>query len=507
MRTPFYRWSRPLVPLLAFMLLASTAIAQPDTLDEVVILQGIDVGSLDPHNESSLVARQIFFHLFDSLVHQNAQLELVPGLAESWTYLDERTVRFHLRQNVVWHNGDPFTADDVAFSLERMTNPDLRATVFWGPIVRQLESWTIEDPHTIVLTWQQPNAAGLLDVGRQQIVPKAYLEAVGNQAFFERPVGTGPYRLARWVRGERVELERNPDFWGDAPRIERLVFRPVPDASTRVAELLAGNADLITGVAAENVAAILASDAATIATVRSGRNAYVVLDHRSPPFDDERVRQAMNYAVDVDEIIEFVMGGRAFRSAGPLAAGNFGFDPDLEPYTHDPERARALLAEAGYPNGLTVPLHYSPGRWVKDGEVAEAIAAQLTAAGVTVELRPMEWGLFTEQRNGGLLEGMHLISLGTVGDPDIQLKYLQSDRNGRPYMAMPDVDELVRTQLVTVDPDARREIIHQAQALARDRAAWIFLFDLEDIYGISRDLDWQPWPNEYLWLRESGPGR
>ncbi len=506
---PPSKLSRALKTLFVTLMLASLfalpALAQEATLDEVVILQGVDPGSLDPHDEATFTAAQIFFEVFDSLIHRNAALELVPGLAASWDYVDARTVRFHLQQGVTWHNGDPFTADDVSYSLERMMNPELRATVYWGPIVKQLESWVIEDPYTITLTWKEPNAAGLLDIGRQKIVPMAYIEEVGNAVFGENPIGTGPYTLEEWVKGERVVLQRYPDFWGETPAIQSLVFRAVPDASTRVAELLAGSADIITGVSSELAPTVESSEKAHVSKVRSGRNAYVVLDQRQPPFDDVRVRQAMNYAVNVDEIIEFVMGGLAYRSAGPLASANFGFDPDLAPYPYDPERARELLAEAGYPNGFEIDFSYGPGRWVKDGEVAEAIAAQLATVGITAKLLPLEWGVFSQRRTAGELTGMHLISLGTLGDPDIQLKYLQSDRNGAPYMQLPEIDELVRKQVVTVDPDARAAVLKDTQRLAHDLAPWVFLFDLEDVYGVSDRLDWEPWPSEDIWLRDAGP--
>lgn len=495
-----------IVSILVGILALGTALAQEATLDEVVVVQGVDVATLDPHDESSLTTRQIFFHLFDSLVQQNQQGELEPGLAESWEYLDSRTVRMHLRENVVWHDGEPFTADDVDFSFHRMTDPNLRATVFWGPIIRQLESWTVEDPHTIVLVWQQPNAAGLLDVGRQHIVPRHYIEAVGNKRFAEQPIGTGPFRFVSWTPGEQVVLERFDGFWGAAPRIDRLVFKSVPDAATRVAELLTGGADIITGVAEEQVPQIEASAVARTETVASTRNAYVVLDERTKPLDILEVRQAINYAVDVDEIIEFVMGGRARRTAGPISTGVFGYDPTLEPYTYDPDRARELLTAAGYPNGFTVNFHYGPGRFLKDGEVAEAIAAQLSAVGIRVNLIPTEWATFFPARNAGEVDGMHLLSIGGL-DPDGQIRYLESTRNGSPYTHHPELDELIAAQVVTVDPEARRELLVEAQRLAKDLAPWIFLFDLENIYGVSNRLDWTPWANDFIWLRDAGPAQ
>lgn len=484
--------------------LSGMVVAQGSSLAVVTVVQGVDVATLDPHDESSLTTRQIFFHLFDSLVHQNQQGELIPGLAESWEYLDARTARFHLREGVVWHDGTPFTADDVSFSFQRMTNPDLRATVFWGPIIRQLESWTVEDAHTIVLTWAQPNAAGLRDVGRQHIVPRHYIEDVGDTAFAMNPIGTGPFRFGHWTLGEEVVLERFDGFWGPTPRIASIVFKSMPDAATRVAALRTGAADIITGVAEEHVSLINASGVARTEAVASNRNAYVVLDERTFPLDILEVRQALNYAVDVQGIIEFVLGGAARQVPGPVAAGMFGFDPNLEPYPYDPEKARQLLAAAGFPNGFDVNFHYGPGRFLKDDEIAEAIAFQLGQVGVRVRLMPREWASFFPARNAGEVDGMHLLSIGGL-DPDGQVRYLESTRNGNPYTNHPELDALIASQVVTVDTEARRALLFEVQRLSKELAPWIFLFDLENIYGVSNRLDWTPWANDYIWLRESGP--
>jgi peptide/nickel transport system substrate-binding protein len=341
----------------------------------------------------------------------------------------------------------------------------------------------------------------LAEIGRMWIVPPKYTEQAGDQGVAVKPVGTGPYRLAEWVKGERVVLEANPSYWRGVPRIERVTFRGAPEPATRVAELVTGRAGIISEVSPEFQQQIESSGNRLI-SIPAPRVAYVSMDTRVKPFDDKRVRLAVNHAADIDSIISSIMGNRAQRIATPIAPNIFGYDATVKPHEYDPDRAKRLLAEAGYPNGLRTTLHFGPGRFLKDKEIAEALAGQLQKVGINVALDPLEYARFFAGYTDGSISDMQLIALvATNGDPDATLKWMDSTRLGK-YYVDPQLNSLIQGLLSTPDQAKRMQIASDTQRRIAEEAPRLPLFAIESLWGVSKRINVQPLQNEMVLLTD-----
>ena len=321
-----------------------------DTL--VVGMRTDNLLTFDPAMFRSRETEAVLRNIFDSLVFRTHEGEVIPWLAHTWRALDDTTFEFELVEGVTFHNGEPLTAEDVVFTFERIlteggvggqTSP--RAGLL-GPIDR-VEA---VDDHTVRFHYRETFPQRLLEQAlvHFQIVPKDHVEAVGVEEFARHPVGYGPYVFVSGSIDSQVTLRRNPDYWHGAPRLETLVFRMMPEPSTRVAALLSGEVHIIQEVPGDLVERIDAAPGVSVHTAPGTRAYFIELNVSKPPFDDVRVRQALNYAIDWENILSNIYRGYGQRLSTGFLPSGFGFDPDLEPYPYDPERARELLREAGY---------------------------------------------------------------------------------------------------------------------------------------------------------------
>jgi peptide/nickel transport system substrate-binding protein len=304
------------------------------------------------------------------------------------------------------------------------------------------------------------------------------------------------------VRGDRVVLERNMDYWSGPAAVERLVFRVIPEAMTAVAELQAGTLD-IAQIPPESCDQLNTSDVARCVSARSIQNIRIVFTNDT---DDLNVRKAIAHAINVDSIIENIMGGRAVKSVGPMSQLVWGSNPDLPGYPYDPELSKQLLEEAGVaPGELTIPLHFAEGRITKGREVAEAIAADLEAIGITVELQPKEYGVWFDAYYAGELSGMSLsASTATTGDPNQMLRdNLMATCAG--YHCSEELDTYLVPVTQVVDPEARLPLVRAAEQYLFDQVYWIQLYDIDLIYGVSNKVNWTPVPNDLKWFHSATP--
>src|SRR6266516_1649048 len=470
-----------LAALALFGLLAGGVQAQPRP---VVVVQSGEAATLDWHMHCDKNAHEPDRQIFDTLLRRDLKtLKLEGNLAESWRLLNETTWQFKLRRGIKFHNGEPFDAAAVKFSVERMLNPAQGAP--GRTSIASIDHVDVVDPYTVNVVTKTPFP--LLPVrmspdhcGTVGIVPPKYLAQVGDAGFAVKPVGTGPFKFVEWVKDERLVLEANKDYHRGAPAIERLVFRPVPELTTRVAALVSGQADLVSDIPPDQTGKIQSSGNAHVEI--SSLGGFVIMvkmtNYLMPgPWQDVRVRKAINYAIDMDTIIKTVLEGYGVALGVPLEKEAFGFNPNIKWYGYDPERAKTLLREAGHPNGFEMTLHAPNRRYMNDIEVMQAMAQLLPA---------------------------YLVAWGGAGVFDGDL--LTSSLNSKSALAIfknEALDKMLEDAQATNDPERRKAIYFKAQELIYEEAPIIKAYQQAHIFGVSNRLDWKPWIDNMLFLYDA----
>jgi len=468
----------------------------------VVVAQGVDPTTLDPMNHQETPAANLAFNIFDGLVERDQNLKLVPLLAESYRIAGPTVWEFKLKKGIKFHNGEPFDAEAVKFSWERMVDPKLklRGASPYAPVTHA----EVVDAYTVRIHTKAPWP--ILDtLATLPIVAPKYYKEKDLQYVAKNPVGTGPFKFVRWVKDDRIELEANEQYWRGAPKIKKLVFRPIPDDAVRVAALQNGEIDVAVNIP-PHLAAIIASHPklflSTAPSVRTIQLMYYThqfdAQHKlvgpyPGPVADKRVRQAMNAAVDVDEIIKNVLDGKGMRVATMLTSAHFGFDRELKPTKADLGRTKQLLTEAGFPGGVDMVLNAPQGRYVRDKEVAEAISGQLTKAGIRTTLRVFEWGNYLNNMAYVHKAGpVWLIGWGST-TYDAETVYVPLFRSGKilSNYSNADFDGMVDEAQTVMDPKRRAELYTKINKLWIDDAAAMPLYQQLDLYGATRRLDWK----------------
>jgi peptide/nickel transport system substrate-binding protein len=493
--------------------LALGGLAEAASRDAVVVAQGVDPTTLDPMNHQETPAGVLARNIFDTLLERDQELKIRPALAAELPKLVAPTVwEFKLRSGVKFHNGEPVDAEAVKFSLERLVDPQwkLRGATPFAPLSRV----EIVDPLTVRMHTKAPWP--ILDTlmsgsGSSILPPKYYREK--DMAFVAKnPVGSGPFKFVRWVKDDRIELAANEQYWRGAPRVKKLVFRPIPDDAVRVAALQNGEVDVAVNIP-PHLAGIIANHPklylSTAPSVRTIQLLYYThqFDAQNKlvgpypgPVADKRVRQAMNLAVDVDEIIKTVLDGKGIRVATMLTDKHFGFDPGLKPLKQDTGKAKQLLTEAGFPSGIEIVLNAPQGRYVRDKEVAEAVAGQLTKASIRTTLRTFEWGNYLNTMGYVHKAGpVWLIGWGTA-TYDAETVYVPLFRSGKiiSNYSNPDFDGMIDEAQTVMDAKRRQELYAKINRLWIEDAAAMPLYQQLDLYGATKRMVWKARGDELI---------
>jgi peptide/nickel transport system substrate-binding protein len=482
---------RHFVLIMALVLfLVPTAIAQDNS---ITIAQGGDAASLDPQMQNDSRSKSVLNNIFDTLIYRAVDKSLEPNLATAWEAVDDTTWSITLRDDVTFHNGEAFDADDVKFSLERPLDSELGSPLSGRFSV--IESVEVVDSVTVHVNTVNPYVLLPARLSEWYMVSKDYFEANDAETVATQPVGTGAYTFVEWVKDDHLTLSANADYWKGAPAIGEVTFRPIPETSTRVAALQSGDVDLITEVPAFRQEEFESMDAVEVRPVPSTYIQYIALDGtKNEALADVRVRQAIQYATNVPEIIEFLFDGSAAQISIPLANGTFGADASIEPYPYDLDKAMELLADAGYPDGISIELDAPVGRYAQDKEVAEALVGQWALAGIDVTLNINSWAdQLTKYRDGDALAEAHFMGWGTsTFDADDILWGGFARQPTKNNYVNEEVTDLVGQARVSMDNDERAELYSDALAIIYEEVPWLFLFQQFDIYGVSSDVDWQP---------------
>ncbi len=460
---------------------SATTVEESADAQEVTVLQAVDFTTFDPNTPGSQPNINILQNVIETLV---ARDRTTPLLAESWEMLDDVTWQFKLREGVSFTNGEPFNADAVKYSIERILREDNKNSSGQSVFADAIQSIDIVDDLTVNLVTTRAFPT-LMD-----ILIDAYMLPPGvadTPEFSAKGIGTGAYTVESWTPGEAMVLVRNPDYWGDAPYFERVSFRTVPEAAVRSTELRSGGADIITQVPIEEIAG-LDEPGLQVLRIPSVQSMRIHLNAGAPPFDDVRVRQAINYGIDRATILETLLEGAGTLMASPTGPGIFGYNPDIEPYPYDPEKARELLAEAGYADGVDIRLQFTDGRYVRDRAIAEAITAQLAEVGIRLDANLSEFSQWLEVFNtdgNGFMVVSQEDNVMTLMAPNFASTSESFKRYG---YANPEVDALIEEGLVTIDVEEREAIYQELNQVLHDDAPWVYMWNPEDIYGIVDSL-------------------
>ncbi len=419
--------------------------------------------------------------LYDPLVFQNEKGEIEPALAESWEVSDDGCVyTFKLRQGVTFHNGEPFTADDVIATWEYGKSEDSA----WPDRYSMVANVEKVDEYTVKVSTDGPKPLLLATMHDfWSIIPNEYMAEVGVDGFQEHPIGTGPFMFEEWVKGDHITYKANPNYWREGlPKVAEIVFRPIPDSATRVAAIQADEIDLVQRLSAEEAESLQNVDGVTVISYPVSRIFYIAFNNlttgKGLPTEDPKVRQAMNYAVDVDAIIDALFGGHGRRAAGYVASSELGFGV-VKPFPYDPEKAKQLLAEAGYPNGFEIDMAGPAGAYGSFEEVLQAIAGYLGEVGIKVNLEIMESGQYWDLQAKKELPPLFGDSWSDEsGEAYTRIKGALGGWDA-PYSAWsdPEIDRLIEGIASTVDIEARKALYEELQVYMQENPPFIYLYE------------------------------
>jgi len=457
--------------------------------------------NLDPTMNLSSFRAMVGVSMFDSLVGRDTENRIVPQLAESWRLVDDVTWQLKLRKGVVFHDGEPFNAEAVRFTFQRVLDPEQKSPNRAN--VAEIARVEVVDDYTVNLITRQPYAPLINRLLDFAIVPPKYVAEKGNQGMALRPVGTGPYRFVELIKDDRMVVEAFDRHWRGAPKIRRIVYKPIPEPFTRAAALRNNEVDLVTTMPPSLARELERAPGIRVQRVPSSWIIYLGLNALKKPLSDVKVRQALNYATDVDAIIKNVLEGNGRRLEGPLTPQMFGYDATVKGYAPDPARARKLLAEAGYPDGLEITLESPAGRYQGDKEIAEALGGQWQKAGFKPKVQVAEWGAYFKRYLAKQFQDAYVLGLGGPMQDADELYNLVSSKGRGLYYKNERVDTLFDLGRSTMDPARRRQVYRDLQRAMVEDATWVFLLQQVDIYASRDRLTWTPRPDQWMPLQDA----
>jgi peptide/nickel transport system substrate-binding protein len=463
--------ARTILAAAAFALLGTTAAMSART--DLVLGIILEPPHLDPTaGAAAAIDEVVYANVFEGLTRIGASGEVLPALAESWEISDDgKTYTFKLRQGVKFHDGAAFTAEDVKFSLDRARADD--STNAQKALFAAIDNVEVTDPATVTVTLKNPQGAFLYNMGWGDAVIVSPATAETNK---DKPVGTGPFRFENWAKGSSITIVKNPDYWGDAAFLEKAEFRVIPDAAAAVPALLSGDVQAFPNAPVGDALPQIETDARFEVVIGATEGETILsINNGREPFSNLKVRQAMAHAINREEVIAGNgMGGLGTPIGSHFSPGNAAYEDLTGTYPHDVEKAKALLAEAGFADGIKATLKLPPPAYARQG--GEVIASQLRQVGIDLELIPVEWAQWLEQVFKGKDYDLTIVSHTEPNDIDIYSRpdYYFDYKN-------PEFNALIEELGVTSDDAKRTELLKKAQeTLARDVPA-IYLFQLPKI--------------------------
>lgn len=468
----------------------------------VTIAVSSEITTLDPQNATGTVTATMFFNMFDCLTRTNARGEVECLLAESYENLDETTWQFKLRQGVSFTNGEPFNAETVKFSVERILDEDYNSSV--GGDFADIAGVEVVDDHTVNIKTKSAFPSLPLRLTYLAMVPPQYLSEHDDEYFAANPVGTGAYKMVSWEEGNQLVLEANEDYFLGAPEVKNVTFKIIREESTRVMAVQSNEVDISMSIPVSQVGTIEATEGYSIASGPANRTIFLGLNTiGNEALSNKEVRQAICHAIDVDTLISVVLGGYAGKTAALSLPEWSGFDSSIEPYSYDPDLARQMLADAGYGSGFDLEIAVVPGEYPCFSELGEAIAGQLQAVGINAVVSFYEKSVLRGAVKDNSIPGAYLMGLGGPYAENNQTLRIICGAGERYSTWSNETFDTLRAQAGSeFDDAARNEIWSQVQQLIKEEAPVDSLYQLYGIYAISDTLDWTPRLDEVILARE-----
>jgi len=465
---------------------------KPKVAQKLIIAQGTDALTMDTHHGLDAPTFTILDHMVEPLLELTPKGEIAPKLAEKWEVSPDATeFVLKLRKGVKFHDGTPFNAEAVKVNFDRRLDP--KAATKYGFLVAPISSVTVVDEYTVKIKTKAPFAALISNLTHQAngIQSPESLKASWDKPV-TKPVGTGPFMYKEWVPGNKFVMVRNDQYWGKKPHIEEVTWRVMPDDASRVIALETGEVHAAVRIPPFDIPRLKANPKLTVISAPSVRTIYLGFNCLKEPFQDKRVRQAINYAVNKEAILKHILGGVGRVSDAPLSPGIFGYTP-IKTYEYNVEKAKALLAEAGFPKGFETTLHPAVGRYYMDVNVATAVAADLLKVGIKAEIKMMEWGTYLPSilREKDVVEHkIYMLGWGCVtGDADYGLYTLfhsgEWPKKGMnaSFFKNEKLDQLLDAARSTANPEERKRLYKEAMTIIMDEAPWLFLHSEMQMVG------------------------
>jgi peptide/nickel transport system substrate-binding protein len=484
---PTSKMFRSLGALVCVGLLSASPWAAPASAQSVKPLRyvtGTDALTLDPQFVTDIPTARVVTQLHETLIYPDSTGKMVGVLAEKWEVSDDSlSWTFHLRRGVKFHDGAPFNANAVKFTFDRIMAKETAAPR--ASSAAAIASVEVKDENTVVIKTKSPYAPLLAQLSAYNLA--IISPAAGgklNNEYSRAPAGTGPFKLGKWTPGERLTIVRNEEYWGKKAASSAVDFTIVPEDSARVLMLMSGEADVISNVPPVMVNRLKGAPGVKIVETTGFRTIYVGLNLDIKPFDNLKVRQAVAHAIDTKALLAGVMNSIG-TAGGGLESTVIPGSAKIDPYPYNPELAKKLLAEAGYPNGFSSEFYVTTGRYINDKQLGEAIQAQLAKVGIKVNLQSPEFGAYSAMLRQKKVP-MFLLGKGSpTGDPDFTLTinvHTEGSGNYGNYRS-PKVDQLLDEQRSTVDVAKRNELLRQILQQSYDDVPWITLFYENQIFG------------------------
>ncbi|MGY4690589.1 glutathione ABC transporter substrate-binding protein [Salibacterium sp. K-3] len=469
--------------------------------EDLVIARKADATGMDPQGSNDLPSSNVQHNIFETLVTQDENMEIQPNLATDWEQTSDTSWEFTLREDVTFHDGTEFNAEAVKATFDRIRDEEIGSPrAFLYEMVTEVN---VKDDYTVEFVTEfpfSPLPSHLAHNGGGIISPKAIEEDYAlmekgedpGTYINENPVGTGMFKFQEWDTGNEVVLEKNDDYWGEAPDLETVTFQVTPEDLTRVGELETGAADIIFPVSPSDTSQVENMENASMYVQESLSLEYISFNTQKEPFDDKRVRQAVSMAVDKEAIVEGIMGGAATKAVAPIGEQVFGFSDEVEGLPYDPEQAQELLAEAGYEDGFSTTLWTNDDRERQD--IAEVVQQQLKEIGVEVELEVLEWGAYLDSTAEGEHD-MFILGWSTVtGDADYGMYPLfHSDNFGaagnRAFYENEEVDSLLEKARRAGDREERKALYEDVMEILVEDAPMIYSHHDDYLVGVSDDVE------------------
>ncbi|PID20955.1 hypothetical protein CSV61_12065 [Sporosarcina sp. P3] len=447
------------------------------------------MGSMSPDYSVFSINKNIY----DRLVDYDGKGNFTPKLATEWKSINENTWEFKLREDVKFHNGAPFNAESVKYTIDYMLDP-ANKSIYGSRWKSELEELKVIDDYTVQFVTKDP-MAGFLSraVTDFQFIEPSYVEEVGVEEAANKPIGTGPYKLKEWKKSEYLVFESNEEYWDGAPEIKEATVRFIPEFSSRLSALLSNDVDLIKGVPVDSIDRVESDSNAKIISGLTGRPSQILLNtFKKGPLEDVRVRQALNYAIDTDMLLENVMNGKGQKLLGTMTPINLNYT-EVPGYGYDPEKALDLIAEAGYkPEDIKLTFNTTNGVYPMDSQVTQAIAGELEKLGMDISVEQVESGVFMERLGSQKMDEMAFMTFAASTEAESYLSFLFTPTATYRWHNDPALLEEIKTSFSEFDPEKRQQNFEDIQNRLYEEAVTIPLWTPDDIWGARNDIEFEP---------------